>query len=58
MTVRLMSDRELQRLEVLRDLSQKRLTTKAAGQLLGMMSASPSDCWQPTTAQRENRDGG
>ena len=36
MTVRLMSDRELQRLEVLRDLDHKRLTTKAAGQLLGL----------------------
>jgi hypothetical protein len=31
-----MSDRELSRLEVLRDLDQKRLTTKAAGQLLGL----------------------
>jgi hypothetical protein len=31
-----MSDRELLRLEVLRDLDQKRLTTKAAGQLLGL----------------------
>ena len=31
-TIRLMSDRELSRLEV---LDQKRLTTKAAGQLLG-----------------------
>ena len=30
MTVRLMSDGELSRLEVLRDLSQKRLTTEAA----------------------------
>ena len=35
-TVRLMSDRELSRLEVLRDLDQRRLTTKAAGQLLGL----------------------
>jgi hypothetical protein len=35
-TVLLMSDRELSRLEVLRDLDQKRLTTKAAGQLLGL----------------------
>ena len=35
-TIRLMSDRELLRLEVLRDLDQKRLTTKAAGQLLGL----------------------
>jgi hypothetical protein len=35
-TIRLMSDRELSRLEVLRDLDQKRLTTKAAGQLLGL----------------------
>ena len=36
MTVRLMSDGELSRLEVLRDLDQKRLTTVAAGQLLGL----------------------
>ena len=36
MTVRLMSDGELSRLEVLRDLDQKRLTTAAAGQLLGL----------------------
>ena len=35
-TVRLMSDRELGRLEVLRDLDHKRLTTEAAGQLLGL----------------------
>ena len=35
-TVRLMSDGELSRLEVLRDLDQKRLTTVAAGQLLGL----------------------
>ena len=35
-TVRLMSDGELQRLEVLRDLDQRRLTTTAAGQLLGL----------------------
>ena len=31
-----MSDGELSRLEVLRDLDQKRLTTVAAGQLLGL----------------------
>jgi hypothetical protein len=31
-----MSDGELSRLEVLRDLDQKRLTTRAAGQLLGL----------------------
>ena len=36
MTIRLMSDRELSRLEVLRDLDQRRLTTAAAGQLLGL----------------------
>ena len=36
MTVRLMSDGELTRLEVLRDLDQKRLTTAAAAQLLGL----------------------
>ena len=36
MTVRLMSDGELSRLEVLRDLDQKRLTTEAAAQLLGL----------------------
>jgi hypothetical protein len=35
-TVRLMSDGELSRLEVLRDLDQRRLTTAAAGQLLGL----------------------
>ena len=35
-TVRLMSDGELSRLEVLRDLDQRRLTTEAAGQLLGL----------------------
>ena len=44
-TVRLMSDRELQRLEVLRDLDQKRLTTNAAGRRLdlggGLESISP-----------------
>ena len=36
MTVRLMSDGELSRLEVLRDLDQKRLTSEAAAQLLGL----------------------
>ena len=37
MTVRLMSDGELTRLEVLRDLDQRRLTTDApAAQLLGL----------------------
>jgi hypothetical protein len=35
-TVRLMSDRELTRLEVLRDLDQRRLTTEAVAQLLGL----------------------
>jgi Homeodomain-like domain len=35
-TVLLMSDGELSRLEVLRDLDQRRLTTAAAGQLLGL----------------------
>ena len=34
MTVRLMSDGELTRLEVLRDLDQRRLTTEAAARLL------------------------
>src|SRR3984893_17880825 len=34
--MRLMSDGELTRLEVLRDLDQKRLTTEAAGQLLAL----------------------
>jgi hypothetical protein len=34
--IRLMSDGELSRLEVLRDLDQRRLTTAAAGQLLGL----------------------
>jgi hypothetical protein len=32
-TVRLMSDRELRRLEVVQDLDRRRLTTAAAGQL-------------------------
>jgi len=35
-TVRLMSDGELSRLEVLRDLDQKRLTREAAARLLGL----------------------
>jgi Homeodomain-like domain len=35
-TVWAMSDGELARLEVLRDLDQRRLTTEAAGQLLGL----------------------
>jgi hypothetical protein len=35
-TIRLMSDGEVSRLEVLRDLDQKRLTTAAATQLLGL----------------------
>src|SRR5437868_13591916 len=35
-SVRLMSDRELRRLEVLQDLDRRRLTTAAAGQLLGL----------------------
>src|SRR5206468_4005150 len=35
-TVRLMSDKELTRLEVLRDLDQRRLTPMAAAQLLGL----------------------
>ena len=35
-TVRLMSDGELSRLEVLRDLDQRRLTAAAAAQLLGL----------------------
>ena len=36
MTVRLMSNGEFSRLEVPRDLDRKRLTTKAAAQLLGL----------------------
>lgn len=36
MTVRLMSDGELARLEVLRDLDRQRLTTAAAAELLGL----------------------
>ena len=36
MPVRLMSDGEPTRLEVLRDLDQRRLTTEAAGQLLAL----------------------
>src|SRR4051795_4143720 len=35
-TVRLMSDKELARLEVLRDLDQQRLTPAAAARLLGL----------------------
>jgi predicted DNA-binding protein (UPF0251 family) len=35
-TVRLMSDGELTRLEVLRDLDQRRLSVKMAAQLLGL----------------------
>src|SRR5919199_1061845 len=35
-TVRLMSDKELARLEVLRDLDQRRLMSAAAAQLLGL----------------------
>ena len=35
MTVRLMSDGELTRLEMLRDLDHRRLTAAAAAQLLG-----------------------
>ena len=35
-TVRLMSDRELRRLEVVQDLDRRRLTTATAGQLLGL----------------------
>ena len=35
-TVLLMSDRELRRLEVLQDLDRQRLTAAAAGQLLGL----------------------
>ena len=36
MTVRIMSDKELSRLEVLRDLDHQRLTAQAAGDLLGL----------------------
>ena len=36
MTVQLMSDGELRRLEVLQDLDRRRLTAAAAGQLLGL----------------------
>jgi hypothetical protein len=35
-TVQLMSDKELARLEVLRDLDQRRLTPAAAARLLGL----------------------
>jgi hypothetical protein len=38
-----MSDGELSRLEVLRDLDQKRLTTQAAAQLLGLERRSAVD---------------
>ena len=36
MTVRIMSDKELGRLEVLRDLDHQRLTAAAAAELLGL----------------------
>ena len=36
MTVRLINDGELIRLEVVRDLDRQRLTTEAAAQLLGL----------------------
>jgi hypothetical protein len=39
-----MSDGELSRLEVLRDLDQKRLTTEAAAQLLGLSGVMCSGC--------------
>ena len=44
MTVWLMSDGELSRLEVLRDLDQKRLTTQAVAQLLGLSDGKCSGC--------------
>src|SRR5271170_1274219 len=62
-----MSNRELQRLEVLRDLDQKRLTTKAAGQLLGLERrqvfrllkayriAGPTDLISKRRGRRSNR---
>ena len=43
-TVRLMSDGELTRFEVLRDLDQKRLMTAAAAQLLGSGGVRCSGC--------------
>ena len=43
MTVRLTSDRELTRLEVLRDLDQRRLTTETAAQLLRLGRRQVSD---------------
>jgi hypothetical protein len=48
-TVRLMSDGELTRLEVLRDLDQQRLTTTAAAQLLGLAcrTAWSRNCGSP-----------
>jgi hypothetical protein len=39
-----MSDRELTPLEVLRDLDQRRLTTEAAGRLLGLERRQYSGC--------------
>ena len=36
MAVRIMSDKELTRLEVLRDLDHQRLTAQAAGDILGL----------------------
>src|SRR5271166_481756 len=47
-----MSDGELTRLEVLRDLDQKRLTTEAAGQLLSLrLPGTPHDPNASPTAQ-------
>ena len=43
MTVRLTSDRELTRLEVLRDLDQRRLMTETAAQLLRLGRRQVSD---------------
>ena len=46
-TVRIMSDGELRRLEVLRDLDQGRVTTDAARQLLGLSHRQCFECSGP-----------
>jgi hypothetical protein len=45
-TVRLMSDGELTRLEVLRDLDQRRLTSAAAGRLLALERRQTFRLWK------------
>ena len=43
-TVRLMSDRELRRLEVVREIDRGNLPVRAAAQLLGVASARGDGC--------------